>query len=217
MDTVTLHCFPESGGCYKAALMLALCGVPWRGVWVDYFAGGETRTPEWRARVSVMGEVPVLEDGALKLSQSGVILHHLAERTGKFGGANEDERGEILRWILFDNHKFTSYLATWRFLLGWAQAPDPAVVAFFRARVEAAFGVVEKHLADRDFMLGARPTIADISMNGYLHYPESEWPLDLTARYPNIASWIGRMRALPGWKAPYGLLPGPRTPPRAAA
>ncbi|HYF06958.1 MAG TPA: glutathione S-transferase [Acetobacteraceae bacterium] len=215
MNEVTLHCFPESGGCYKAALMLALCGVPWRGVWVDYFAGGETRTPEWRERVSVMGEVPVLEDGALRLSQSGVILHHLAERTGKFGATSEGERREILRWILFDNHKFTSYLATWRFLLGWAKDPHPAVVEFFRARVESAFGVVEKHLHGRDFMLGARPTIADISMNGYLHYPESEWPLGVAERYPNIAAWIGRIRALPGYRPAYDLLPGRRTPPRA--
>lgn len=213
MTEYTLHCFPESGGCYKAALMLAVCDLPWRGVWVDYFAGGETRTPEWRRRVSVMGEVPVLEDGDLRLTQSGVILHHLAERTGRFGATNDEERRDILRWILFDNHKFTSYLATWRFLIGWAQAPDPAVVAFFRARVEAAFTVVEAHLADRDYMLGARPTIADISMNGYLHYPQSEWPIGLAARYPNIAGWIGRISALPGYKPAYGLLPGKRTPP----
>jgi len=214
MTEMTLHCFPESGGCYKAALMLALTGTPWRGVWVDYFAKGQTRTPEWREGVSVMGEVPVLEDGDLVLSQSGVILHHLAGRTGQFGAADKVEAREILRWILFDNHKFTSYLATWRFLLGWAKDPDPAVAAFFRARVEAAFAVAEKQLERNAFITGSRPTIADISMNGYLHYPDAEWPLDLAARYPAISAWIGRMRALPGWRAPYDLLPGPRTPPR---
>ncbi|MBR0681214.1 glutathione S-transferase [Roseomonas eburnea] len=213
MNEMILHCFPESGGCYKAALMLALTGTPWRGVWVDYFATGQTRTPEWREGVSVMGEVPVLEDGGLVLSQSGVILHHLAERTGQFAPADPAEGREILRWILFDNHKFTSYLATWRFLLGWAKDPDPAVVAFFRARVEAAFAVAEKQLERHAFITGTRPTIADISMNGYLHYPEAEWPLGLAARYPAVSAWIGRMRALPGWRAPYELLPGPRTPP----
>ncbi len=213
MADYVLHCFPESGGCYKAALMLALCDAPWRAVWVDYFAKTETRTPEWRAKVSVMGEVPVLEDGETRLTQSGVILHYLAEKEGRFGARDAAEAREILRWILFDNHKFTSYLATWRFLRNWGPVPDPAVLAFFRARVEAAFGVVETHLADRDFILGDRPTIADISMNGYLHFPESEWPIGLD-RFPNIAGWIGRVRSLPGWRAAYDLLPGPRTPPR---
>lgn len=211
----TLHAFPESGGCYKAALMLTLSGAEWRGVWVDYFAKAEVRTPEWKAQHSVMGEVPVLEDGPLRLSQSGVILHHLAERLGTFAPEGAEEKREALRWILFDNHKFTSYLATWRFLLGWAENPDPAVVAFFRTRVENAFRVAEAQLENRPFILGARPTIADLSMHGYLHYPESEWPLDLATRFPNIAAWIGRVRALPGWKGPYELLPGPRTPPRA--
>ncbi len=215
MSEMVLHCFPESGGCYKAALMLALTGTPWRGVWVDYFKGGQTRTAEWRGAHSVMGEVPVLEDGGLVLTQSGVILHHLAERTGQFGASGKEEAREILRWILFDNHKFTSYLATWRFLLGWAKDPDPAVVAFFRARVDAAFAVADRQLETRPFITGDRPTIADVSMSGYVHYPDSEWPLDVATRYPAVAAWIGRIRALPGWQAPYDLLPGPRTPPHA--
>lgn len=205
-----LHCFPESGGCYKVALMLALSGADWEGTWVDYFKGEETRTPEWRQRVSVMGEVPVLEDQGRKLTQSGVILSHLSRRLGRFAAADRDEE---LRWILFDNHKFTSYLATWRFLLGWSENPDPAVVGFFRTRVENAFRVVEAQLADRDFLTGDVPCIADISLQGYLHYPQEEWPLDMAA-YPNVSAWIGRFRAMPGYRPAYELLPGPRMPPK---
>jgi len=202
-----LHCFPESGGCYKVALMLALCGEPWEAVPVDYYHG-QTRTPEWRAAVSVMGEVPVLEDGGRKLTQSGAILTHLSRRLGRFAAEDRDEE---LRWLLFDNHKFTSYLATWRWLVSFTDKPDAAVVAFFRARMENAFRVVEAHLGGRDFLLGAAPCIADISMQGYLHYPAEEWPLDMTA-FPNIAGWIARFRAMPGWQPPYDLLPGARFP-----
>ncbi|MBR0656711.1 glutathione S-transferase family protein [Plastoroseomonas arctica] len=209
----TLHAFPESGACYKVAMMLTLSGAEWRGAWIDYFATTETRTPEWRERMSVMGEAPVLDDGALRLTQSGAILFHLGETLPTFAPEGAEEKREALRWILFDNHKFTSYLATWRFLIGWAPDPDPAVVAFFRARVEGAFAVVEKQLEHRPFLLGARPTIADLSLNGYLHYPQSEWPLGLAERFPNVAGWIGRIAALPGWKGPYELLPGPRRPP----
>lgn len=210
MAEFRLHCFPESGGCYKVALMLALCGADWEGIWVDYFKGGETRTPEWRAKVSVMGEVPVLEHAGRRLTQSGVILTYLSQKFGRFGATDREEE---LRWILFDNHKFTSYLATWRFLLGWADNPDPAVIAFFRTRVENAFKVVDAQLADRDFLTGEVPCIADISLQGYLHYPQEEWPLDMSL-YPNVSDWIERFQSLPGYKPAYELLPGPRTPPR---
>ena len=113
--------------------------------------------------------------------------------------------------MLFDNHKFTSYLATWRWLVSFTPDADPAVIAFFSARMENAFRVAEAQLAGRDFLLGNTPSIADISMQGYLHFPQEEWPLDMTA-FPNIVAWIARFRAMPGWKPPYDLLPGPRFP-----
>ena len=104
-----LHGFGESGNAYKAALMLELCRLDWEPQFVDYFEG-ETRTPEYRSKVNEMGEVPVLVHGAKTLTQSGVILDYLAEQTRKFGAKSDDERREILRWMLFDNHKFTSYI-----------------------------------------------------------------------------------------------------------
>ena len=93
MATYVLHCFAQSGNAYKPALMLALAGADWAPRFVDYF-GGETRTPAYRA-INVMGEVPVLEHGGHRLSQSGVILDYLAEALGKFGPEGADGR-EIL-------------------------------------------------------------------------------------------------------------------------
>src|SRR5687768_11811802 len=83
MAEYRLYCFGESGNSYKAALMLELCGLDWEPRKVDYF-GGETRTPEYRQTVNAMGEAPVLEHGDLRLTQSGVILDYLSQRTGRF-------------------------------------------------------------------------------------------------------------------------------------
>ena len=116
MSTYQLYCFAESGNSYKAALMLELCKLNWQPIWVDFF-NGLTRTPAYRSDVNEMGEVPVLIHGDKKISQSGVILDYLAEQTRKFGPRSEDERREILRWMLFDNYKFTSYIATQRFMI----------------------------------------------------------------------------------------------------
>jgi glutathione S-transferase len=208
-----LHCFCQSGNAYKAAMMLDLLGEPWEPVFVDFFAG-ETRRPEWRAEVNAMGEAPVLEDGALKLAQSGVILDHLARKHGRFGGADDHERREVLRWILFDNHKFTSYLATYRFLKAFMpKDPDPAVMAWLKARAESAFAIVEKELAGRDFIAGPQLSIADVSMAGYLLFPVEEHGFDWATAYPAIGRWLARISATKGWRGPYDCLPGERLKP----
>jgi glutathione S-transferase len=204
MAEYRLYCFGESGNSYKAALMLALCGCDWEPRVVDYF-NGETRGDAYRQTVNELGEAPVLEHRGKRLTQSGVILGYLAERTGRFGGRNEDERLEVLRWILFDNHKFTSYFATLRFLVGVQKTGETPVTEFLRTRALAAFGIVEKHLAARPFIVGDAPTIADLSMVGYLYYPEATG-IDRAA-FPNIDAWTKRIAALPGWKHPYDLMP----------
>ncbi|HEX2493267.1 MAG TPA: glutathione S-transferase [Steroidobacter sp.] len=205
MTQYRLYCFAESGNCYKAALMLTLSGCAWEPAFVDYVAG-ETRGEDYRASINELGEAPVLEYEGARLTQSGAILTHLAERTGKFGGRNPQERLEALRWILFDNHKFTSYYATLRWLVGIQKSGgDPGVIEFLRGRALGAFSIVEKHLANRAFILGEEPTIADVSMVGY-HYYEEETTIDRSA-FPNILAWTRRIAALPGWKHPYDLMP----------
>ena len=91
MPEYQLYCFAQSGNAYRAALMLNLIGADWKPIWVDFFAKGEQRSPEYRANVNEMGEAPVLVHGDKKLSQSGVILTYLSERTGKFAPQGEDE------------------------------------------------------------------------------------------------------------------------------
>jgi glutathione S-transferase len=208
-----LHCFCQSGNSYKPALFLACAGLEWEPVFVDYF-NGATRDAGWRNGVNEMGEAPVLEDGGRKISQSGAILTYLADKTGKFRPGSEDDRLEVLRWILFDNHKFTSYFGSYRFLRSFVQqAPSPDVLAFLKGRFDGALAIVEKHLGSSKFIVGNQPTIADFSMSGYLFFPPEETGYEWAKTNPNVHAWLGRLRALPGWKDPYDLLPGERIKP----
>ena len=211
MPQYRLHCFPESGNSYKLALMLTRCEQPWEPVWTD-FMGGQTRSPEWRAAVNEMGEIPVLEDDGEKLTQTGAILTRLADRHGRLGGATDADRFEILRWLLWDNHKLTGHLATYRFLRAFVPNSNPDVLKFLASRLKDALGIAERHLATHPFVVGESLTIADISMCAYLSYPAEETGYDLPATHPNIAAWLGRIAATPGWKAPYDLIPGKRFP-----
>jgi glutathione S-transferase len=213
MSRYKLHCFGQSGNSYKVALYLECAGLDWEPVFTDFFKG-RTRDAEWRQGVNEMGEAPVLEIDGRRLSQSGVILTYLADKTGKFRPVTEDDRLEALRWMLFDNHKFTGYLATYRFLKAFLpQAPSPDVLALLKGRFESALGIVEKHLGKTRFIVGDEPTIADFSLAGYMFYPPEEAGYDWPATSPNVAAWIERMRGLPGWKGPYALMPGERISP----
>ncbi len=203
--TVQLYCFGESGNAYKAALMLALSGLAWRPIWVDFFNGAH-RTPEY-LKLNPMGEVPVLVDGDLVLSQSGAILWHLARKTGRFAPKTPQEELEILRWLLWDNHKFTGAIMVHRFLNNF-QPPekrDAGVIGFHAARQRTALKVLEGHLKGRIWVVGESPTIADLSLCGYLYYPE---PFGFDRKeWPAIDAWLSRIAALPGWRAPYDLMP----------
>jgi glutathione S-transferase len=208
MAEYELYCFAQSGNAYRAALMLNLIGADWKPVYVDFFKG-QTRTPEYRRKINEMGEAPVLAHGDRKLTQSGVILTYLAKRSGKYLPQGEEEELEALRWIIFDNQKVNGFLGPYRFLKNFAKpAGDPAVMAFLKDRIDGSLSIINKRLEGRKFLLGDRPTIADVSLAGYLYYPTEEFGFDIGKDHPAIGAWRERVKTLPGWKHPYELMPG---------
>jgi glutathione S-transferase len=209
MAEYQLYCFAQSGNAYRVALMLNLIGADWEPIFVDFFGAGVQRTPQYRDNVNEMGEVPVLVHGTKKLTQSGVCLTYLADHSGQFCPTNEDERLEALRWIIFDNQKVNGYLGPYRFLRTLARPPgDPTVLAFLKGRIDGNLAILNKRLASRPFILGDRATIADLSLVAYLYYPPDEFGFDIAAEHGHIAAWLDRIKALPGWKHPYELMPG---------
>ncbi len=211
MPDYQLYCFAQSGNAYRAALMLNLIGADWQPVWYDFFGAMPQRTPEFRETINEMGEAPVLVDTKRnkKLSQSGVILTYLARKSAKFLPQNEEEELEALRWIIFDNQKVNGFLGPFRFLKNFAKpAGNPAVMAFLKGRVDSSLAIVNKRLQKTPYLLGERPTIADVSLTGYLYYPAEEFGFDIQNDHPAIGAWCERMKALPGWKHPYDLMPG---------
>ncbi|SDE51170.1 glutathione S-transferase [Paracoccus isoporae] len=201
--TAQLWCFGESGNAYKAALTMELAGYDWQPVWVDFF-GGEARGAEFRA-LNEMGEVPVFREGDLTLSQSAVIQLHIADRTGKFLGS---DRNEILRWLMFDNHKLSGQAGPARFLQNFIPASKrpQGAIDYLKGRLKATYQILDTHLTERDWVADATFTIADAACCGYLFYDE---PFGFDrAEWPHIDRWLDGIAALPGWKHPYDLMPG---------
>ncbi len=206
MTDYTLKCFVESGNAYKAALMLQLCEADWEAEWVDFF-NGITRQDEYRA-TNVMGEVPVLidhTDDDFTLSQSGAILLHISDRFQKFTPTDRKGQLEMMRWMFFDNHKLTSYVATYRFMSKFMKKEGEPETRFLKARAMGALKVLETHLKTQDWAADKEATLADISMCGYLFWPDHigvSWD-----DYPAIKAWLGRIQNLPNWASPEDLLP----------
>jgi len=203
--TIKLHCFGESGNAYKAALALELSGLDWEPVYVDFF-GGQARSPEFREK-NVMGEAPVMEDGDVRLTQSGVIQQYVTDKSGKFGGAPEDKY-DVLRWVLWDNHKLSSQAGVARFLINFLpeEKRPKEVIGFLQGRLKAAYQTLDSHLEGRDWIVGEDMTNADLSCCGYLFYPE---PYGFDRKdWTNIDRWLSNIENTPGWKHPYDLMPG---------
>lgn len=200
-----LHGSPHSLPTYRVALMLRLCRVGFRFCYVS-FQRRMHLTPEFRA-LSRWGQVPVLEHDGGVLLQSAAILEYLSETLGRFGGGSRSQ--EIREWLFWDADRLYPPLYGWygvslgrRGLLPLSF--DDAVVARWKTRGEAALGVLDAHLADRHFLVGNAPTIADIASYGDIAFAKLSGRE--LAEWPNIVAWAGRIEALAGFAAPFDLL-----------
>lgn len=203
---IKLHCFGESGHSYKAALTLALTDSEWEPVYIDFF-NGATRTPEFRA-LNVMGEAPVMEDGDLVLTQSGVIQDYISSKTGKLGGRSAAERRDVLRWLFFDNSKVSAIAGPLRFQMNFLpeEKRNADVIASQVARLQGALKIMETQLTETPYLTGDALTIADIACVGYLFYPET-FGFDRND-FPHIDAWMTRIEKTKDFKYPYDLMPG---------
>jgi glutathione S-transferase len=204
-----LYDYAASRNCYKARLLLALLGQPYERVPVDIFAG-DTLTDEY-ARVNPLRETPVLEtdDGEL-IAQSNAILWYLAEDT-ELLPADRAGRAQVLQWQFFEQERVMPGLGGARFrrVTGRAAA-DPAADARRFELGQDTLAVLDAHLARRDWLVGDGPTIADLSVFAYTHVCEDAgFELD---RFPAVASWLGRIRALPGYVDDLEPYPGNARP-----
>jgi glutathione S-transferase len=201
----TLHGSPRSGPTYKVALFLALAGEPFDWVLVN-MREGEHKQPAYLAKQR-FGQVPLLVDNenGRQLCQSASILEYLADRTGKFGGADLDQRIRAREWMFWEFDRLAPNIYRPRAVRAGFRQMDAAVIAQHESDGETALKVLDDHLAGRDWMVGDGPTIADIDLYGVVAYA-AEGGYDL-GTYPNVAAWMKRIEALPGFAPPEALLP----------
>jgi glutathione S-transferase len=197
-----LHSAPRSGNSYKVRLLLGLLGA--RCEIVNYDTkGGETHAPGFLKNINPDGKIPVLEleDGTM-LPESGAIHYYLAEGT-PYLPEEKLVKAQVLRWMFFEQYSLLLYLSRPRLWRMWGvEMTDQR-----RAELEQLFeqgyralGVMERHLDDREYFVGDKPTIADVALYVYPRLcPEGGYDLE---GFPAVRAWLERIATLPGYVPP---------------
>jgi glutathione S-transferase len=197
-----LHEDPRSGNCYKIKLTAALVDIPLAIRQYDIMAG-DTRTPEFLAKVNANGRIPVLQIDDRFLPESNAACWYLAEGTPLIPN-DQFDRADMLRWMFFEQYNHEPNVATLRFWLhfvGEANLSEQQRSQLMAKRMAGcdALTLMDRHLADREWFVGGGPTLADIALYAYTHVAE-EGGFGL-ADYPAVQAWLERVAALPRYIA----------------
>jgi glutathione S-transferase len=188
-----LYEYASSGNCYKIRLLLNQLETAYERVPTDILKG-ESRTPEFLA-MNPVGKIPVLEiKPGQYLAESNAIIYYLADGTD-FLPTDRWERAQVMQWLFFEQYSHEPNIATVRFWILHNNQSELAqkseIIAQKQKLGYVALQVMENHLANHDYFVGNRYSIADIALYAYTHVAK-EGGFDLS-KFPAILTWFDRI------------------------
>ncbi len=197
-EALILHEYSQSGNCYKIRLTAALLGLAIERREYDILKG-ETRTPEFFAKVNPNGRIPVLQVGDRFIPESNAASFYLADGTALVPSDRFD-RADMLRWMFFEQYSHEPNIATLRFWLRYVgldalSGMQREQIGVKRKAGNEALKVMDEHLGGREWLVGSAFSLADICLFAYTHVAdEADFDLEL---YPNVIAWMERIMLLP--------------------
>jgi glutathione S-transferase len=180
--------------------LLEELGVPYEVKQLE-FTPAALQTPE-HLQAHPLGQLPVVEDGGLKMIESGAILEYLLERYGNgrlAPAVGSPQRPEYLQWFHYGEASLARYVSdVVRSRFGMPESVRCAeYTPFARERYRAALAPVDKALGTREFITGPDFTAADImiSYGIIMGKVTGELPAELT----NVAAYMKRLRERPAY------------------
>lgn len=192
-NAIRIHRHPLSGHSHRIQLFAALAGINYELVEVDLLAGEHKKEPF--LSLNPAGQVPVIEDGETVISDSNAILVYLARKYApNWLPESAEAFAEVQKFLSLAAGDLASGPATARLITVFGADLDADAAKRIAAR---AFDRLEAHLEGREFLVGSRPTIADVAIYSYTaHAPEGN--VSLTP-YPNIRRLLSSIEGLKGF------------------
>jgi GSH-dependent disulfide-bond oxidoreductase len=202
-----LHYWPTPNG-WKVSIALEEMGLAFTLVPVNIGAGDQFK-PDFLA-ISPNNRMPALEDSngpdgkPIAIFESGAILQYLGRKTGQFYGDDERTRVEVDQWVMWQMGGLGPMSGQANHFRNYAQAmvADEALLEYGKTRytneVNRLYGVMERRLADRDYLAGAY-SIADMMSWPWI-VGHAMFGQDLD-QFPNLKRWFERVRERPAVQA----------------
>jgi len=200
-----LYFSPTPNG-QKLRLFLEETGLPHRLVPVRLSAG-EQHAPAFRA-ISPNGKIPAIVDHApagggapLAMFESGAILLYLAEKTGALLPDDAPPRAEAVQWLFWQMAGLGPMAGQAGYFRVFAPEPVPPAIERYTRELARLYGVLDHHLAGRDWIAGDDYSIADIACYPWIvpHRAHGQSLDDV----PHLARWFARIAARPATQRAY--------------
>ncbi len=194
-NAIRIHRHPLSGHCHRVELFAALTGINYETVDVDLANGKHKEEPF--LSLNPAGLVPVIEDESKVVADSNAILVYLARKYAPdWIPADIEQEALVHKFLAFAAGELASGPCAARLITVFGADLDAARALAVSKR---AFTYLEAYLDGKEWLVGDRPTIADVAFYSYTaHAPEGNVSLD---EYPNVRALLARIEALPGFVA----------------
>jgi glutathione S-transferase len=193
---IRLHATMQSINAYKVRLLLAILDLPFERVEIDMYGGEHKREPF--LTLNPFGQMPALEDGKFTIADSHACLVYLARKydtSGRWLPADAESEAKVAEWLSKSANEI--HQGPWM-KRAKIRRPDAITVpdADIDARCDHILGIMDRHLAHREWLALPHATIADLACYGPISL------LDVsgydTSRWPAVRGWMGRVRNIPG-------------------
>ncbi len=191
---IRIHSFPLSGHAHRVRLFANLAGIAHEVVDVDLAGGAHKKEPF--LSLNPAGQVPVIEDGDVVISDSNAILVYLARKYAPdFLPTDPVLEAEVQKFLTLAAGEQAFGPAAARLINVFNAPLDPD---FCKTVADRYLAKLEAHMEGREFLVGGKPTIADVAIYSYTaHAPEGDVSLE---PYPNVRRLLSNIEALPGFE-----------------